>query len=151
MTLKEKFEPGFEVYNSKHGLIQLPENTEGLSNKQRSYLKLAIRMAETSEARQYHGAVVVKGGSVLSLGVNRWRNKSLLLPGGDYNPHVTIHAEIDALKRAGEGARGATVYVASIGKNGEERFSRPCNLCAKALIAAGVKQVVYTMGDKDGF
>jgi deoxycytidylate deaminase len=118
-----------------------------LSKRQRSYLNLAMRMAETSEVSHMHGAVCVRGGRVLSLGANRWRNrnKHMMVRNEDYNPHITTHAEIDALSRVDD-ARGSTIYVARVGKSGEEKFSRPCDNCAKALAAAGVKAVVYTMG-----
>lgn len=116
-----------------------------LSKKQRSYLNLAVRMAETSDVNAQHGAVCVRGGRVLSLGMNRWRNKDMINTLGGYNPNITTHAEIDALSRVAD-ARGSTIYVARVGKHGDEKFSRPCDNCAKALIAAGVKAVVYTIG-----
>lgn len=55
----------------------------------------------------------------------------------------THHAEVDALQRAGAAARGATVVVTL----------EPCNHvgrtgpCAAALIAAGVKRVVFAQAD----
>ena len=103
-------------------------------------------MAESSDVISRHGAVCVRGGRVLSLGTNRWRNKYMPAGNnGDYNPNITTHAEIDALSRVPD-ARGATIYVARINKRGGERFSRPCNNCIKALTVAGVKAVVYTIG-----
>ncbi|WP_405392010.1 bifunctional diaminohydroxyphosphoribosylaminopyrimidine deaminase/5-amino-6-(5-phosphoribosylamino)uracil reductase RibD [Streptomyces sp. NBC_01102] len=53
------------------------------------------------------------------------------------------HAEIHALRAAGERARGGTAYVTL----------EPCNHtgrtgpCAQALLAAGVRRVVYAVGD----
>ncbi|MEN9693565.1 MAG: hypothetical protein RLZZ330_1209 [Actinomycetota bacterium] len=53
------------------------------------------------------------------------------------------HAEVIALKAAGENSQGATVYVTL----------EPCNHfgktppCADALIAAGIKKVVYAIAD----
>lgn len=55
----------------------------------------------------------------------------------------TAHAEADALARAGESARGTTAVVTL----------EPCNHtgrtgpCAQALIAAGVRRVVYALDD----
>ncbi|TIC80423.1 bifunctional diaminohydroxyphosphoribosylaminopyrimidine deaminase/5-amino-6-(5-phosphoribosylamino)uracil reductase RibD [Nocardioides sp. GY 10113] len=55
----------------------------------------------------------------------------------------TAHAEADALARAGDAARGSTAVVTL----------EPCNHtgrtgpCAEALIAAGVRRVVYAEGD----
>ncbi|HEX2216923.1 MAG TPA: bifunctional diaminohydroxyphosphoribosylaminopyrimidine deaminase/5-amino-6-(5-phosphoribosylamino)uracil reductase RibD [Xanthobacteraceae bacterium] len=53
------------------------------------------------------------------------------------------HAETEALRRAGEAARGATLYVTL----------EPCSHhgqtppCADAIIAAGISRVVYAVGD----
>src|SRR3954469_7829950 len=75
------------------------------------------------------GAVVVKDGVVAGRG---WTQ-----PGG------RPHAEIEALRRAGSAARGATLYVTL----------EPCSHhgktppCADAVIAAGVARVVSALED----
>ena len=75
------------------------------------------------------GAVLVKGGKVVGEGFHEYA-------GGP-------HAEIVALKKAGEKARGATLYL----------NLEPCSHygrtppCTQALIAAGVKRVVAAMKD----
>jgi diaminohydroxyphosphoribosylaminopyrimidine deaminase/5-amino-6-(5-phosphoribosylamino)uracil reductase len=75
------------------------------------------------------GAVVVKDGVVLGRG---WTQ-----PGG------RPHAETEALRRADERARGATLYVTL----------EPCSHhgktppCADAVIAAGIARVVCALGD----
>jgi diaminohydroxyphosphoribosylaminopyrimidine deaminase/5-amino-6-(5-phosphoribosylamino)uracil reductase len=75
------------------------------------------------------GAVVVKDGVVLGRG---WTQ-----PGG------RPHAETEALRRAGEAARGATLYVTL----------EPCSHhgrtppCADAVVAAGIARVVSALGD----
>jgi deoxycytidylate deaminase len=132
-------------YQPRAGIVNFPSNTN-ISNSQRNFLDLAARMAETSEAVFKHGAVIVRGGRVLSLGVNKWKNKDLPpTPPEVYNPDITVHAEIDALSRV-KNPRGVTIYVARVTRQGEERFSRPCARCEKALIKAGVKRVIYTTG-----
>jgi len=75
------------------------------------------------------GAVIVKDGVVIAEGVHRRF-------GGD-------HAEVDALKKAGSGANGATLYV----------NLEPCNHygktppCTSAIVNAGIKRVVYAAED----
>jgi diaminohydroxyphosphoribosylaminopyrimidine deaminase / 5-amino-6-(5-phosphoribosylamino)uracil reductase len=75
------------------------------------------------------GAVIVKDGQIVGRG---WTQ-----PGG------RPHAEVEALRRAGEAARGATLYVTL----------EPCSHfgksppCADALIAAGVARVVSALED----
>lgn len=123
----------------------------GLSRKQRSYLDLAKKLAVNSDVLTHqHGAIVVSGGSVLSMGVNKWRNPEMLFNSDiteGYNATLTVHAEIKALSQvAPEKLRGATVYVAQIAKDQKtEKMSRPCDNCMTALIEAGVKHVIYTV------
>lgn len=104
---------------------------------------MATRIAETSEVPQRHGAVIVKSGRVLAVGVNKWRNRNIKNNDLEYNPHLTYHAEIDALNRFAD-VEGATIYIARVDKKGEPRFSRPCSRCLKALKDAGIKKIVYT-------
>ena len=75
------------------------------------------------------GCVLVKAGRIVGEGFHEYDRKD--------------HAEIAALKRAGQEARGATAYVtlepcAHTGRTGP---------CANALIAAGVARVVVATGD----
>jgi diaminohydroxyphosphoribosylaminopyrimidine deaminase / 5-amino-6-(5-phosphoribosylamino)uracil reductase len=75
------------------------------------------------------GCVVVKDGAILGVGFHQYDWKD--------------HAEIVALKQAGERARGATLYVTL----------EPCNHtgrtgpCTEAIIAAGISRVVAAMED----
>lgn len=95
----------------------------------------ALELARTSLGRASPnpavGAVVVKDGAVCGEGIHE-------AFGGP-------HAEVNALKVAGERARGSTVHVSL----------EPCRHagktppCTEALIAAGVSRVVYAMGDPD--
>lgn len=125
------------------GTFKVP-NTP-LSKSQRSFLDLATKIAETSEVRRQHGAVVVRGGRVLSVGVNRWRNRNTMTAGVTeaYDSSISTHAEADALSRVSD-PMGATIYIARIDVQGRPRFSRPCENCAKLLEEAGVKRVIYT-------
>lgn len=112
-----------------------------LSRKDRAMLNLAKKVAETSMCTQKHGAVIVRGGRVLSLGVNKQRNDTMV-----YSPltdRVTTHAEMDALSRV-KNPHGATIYVARVNNLGEDRYSRPCDNCYKQLVAVGIKRIVYT-------
>lgn len=124
-----------------------------LSNSQRSFLNLAMRAAESSDCQQRHGAIVVRGGSVLAIGVNKWRNDITmagLLHDQGRSTDISIHAEIDALSRVSN-PRGATIYVARVNRTGKARLSKPCINCAKALKKAGVSKIVYTLNTDDMF
>ncbi len=96
-------------------------------------MQLALALGRRGRGRTWPnpavGAVVVKDGVVVGRG---WTQ-----PGG------RPHAEPEALKRAGEAARGATLYVTL----------EPCSHfgksppCADAIIAAGVARVVSAIED----
>ena len=92
-------------------------------------LQLAARGRFTTSPNPRVGCVIVRGGRVVGEG---WHARA-----------GTPHAEIHALKAAGDAARGATVYVTL----------EPCSHhgrtppCAEALIQAGVARVVAAMND----
>lgn len=97
------------------------------------YMQLALALGRRGQGRTWPnpavGAVVVKDGIIVGRG---WTQ-----PGG------RPHAEPEALKRAGEAARGATLYVTL----------EPCSHfgksppCADAIIAAGIARVVSAVED----
>ena len=97
------------------------------------FMQLALGLAEKGKRRvspnPMAGAVLVKNGKVVGTG---WHERF----GG-------AHAEVNAIKSAGEKARGATLYV----------NLEPCSHygkqppCTKAIIEAGIKKVVCAMKD----
>ena len=92
-------------------------------------LALARKGAGLASPNPMVGCVIVRDGQIVGEGFHQyeWRD----------------HAEIVALKSAGEKARGATLYV----------NLEPCNHtgrtgpCTEAIIAAGVQRVVAAMDD----
>ena len=94
-------------------------------------LRLGRRALGTTAENPPVGCVVVKAGRVLGVG---WTQ-----PGG------RPHAETEALKMAGDAARGATAYVTL----------EPCvhhgrtGPCAEALFNAGISRVVTAIEDPD--
>jgi diaminohydroxyphosphoribosylaminopyrimidine deaminase/5-amino-6-(5-phosphoribosylamino)uracil reductase len=97
------------------------------------FMALALTLGRRGQGRAWPnpavGAVVVKDGVIIGRG---WTQ-----PGG------RPHAEVEALLRAGEAARGATLYVTL----------EPCSHvgrsppCADAIIAAGIARVVSAIED----
>jgi len=92
-------------------------------------LELARRALGRTSPNPMVGAVIVKNGEIVGEG---------------FHPRVgEPHAEVFALKAAGDRARGATIYVSL----------EPCNHygrtppCSEALVAAGVAKVVVGMVD----
>lgn len=94
-------------------------------------LRLGRRALGTTAENPNVGCVIVNGGRLVGVG---WTQ-----PGG------RPHAETEALKMAGDTARGATAYVtlepcAHHGRTGP---------CAEALVHAGIARVVCAIGDPD--
>jgi len=90
------------------------------------------RAARTRSApNPWVGCVVVAEGAVVGSGASQ-------APGGD-------HAEVEALRRAGPRARGATAYV-TLEPCAHHGRTAPC---ADALVAAGVARVVAALTDPD--
>lgn len=102
------------------------------------WLDRARRVAETADGRWRVGCVIVRGGRVLAVAANTQRNDPGALDGCLW--HTSVHAEIAALRQVSD-PRGATAYVARVGRNGETRHSQPCLRCREVLENAGVKAV----------
>jgi deoxycytidylate deaminase len=97
-------------------------------------LSLAAKLASTSQCRNKHGAVIVAGNRILATGVNRDCNSPRLFEKMDEpNPHLSIHAEIRAIKKLKEIPRNTTIYVARVNRQGQLRLSKPCANCSRVL------------------
>jgi diaminohydroxyphosphoribosylaminopyrimidine deaminase/5-amino-6-(5-phosphoribosylamino)uracil reductase len=112
---------------------QFAQKSREAKTADQRFMALALALGRRGQGRTWPnpavGAVVVKDGVIVGRG---WTQ-----PGG------RPHAEPEALKRAGEAARGATLYVtlepcSHVGK------SPPC---ADAMIAAGIARVVSAIED----
>lgn len=95
----------------------------------RAALSLARKGAGKTSPNPMVGSVLVKRGKVVGKGYHRAVGKP--------------HAEIEALKRAGKEARGATMYV-NLEPCCHQGRTPPCT---DALIKAGIKEVVAAMED----
>jgi diaminohydroxyphosphoribosylaminopyrimidine deaminase/5-amino-6-(5-phosphoribosylamino)uracil reductase len=97
------------------------------------YMRLAIELAAKAKDRTYPnpmvGAVIVKNGKVIGKGYHRRSGED--------------HAEVAAIKNAGENCRGATMFVTL----------EPCDHfgktppCTEAIIDSGIKTVKFAMKD----
>lgn len=88
--------------------------------------------------------MIVKGGNVLSLGINKMRNHPSIIQEEIIKDACHVHAEIDAIKKVKGQLRGATIYVARVNPFGNGVMSRPCNRCYSAITNAGITKIVYT-------
>ena len=93
-------------------------------------LDLAARGKGRTSPNPMVGAVIVKGNKIIAEGYHRKAG--------------TAHAEVVALKKAGSGAQGATLYVNLEPCCHREKRTPPCT---RAIITSGIKRVVVAMID----
>ena len=115
-----------------------------LGKRDTYFLGMARTMAESSNERKRHGAIVVKNGNIVGMGFNRFRNDPDKVSPEHIKSDCSYHAEIIALRMAGDKTSGATLYVARVNNVGLDRNSKPCHNCEQAIKVAGIKRVVYT-------
>lgn len=110
-------------------------------SKNKRYFELARKLSLKSNYCHKIGAVVVKKGKILGLGVN---NPFKTHPKST-NPFKTVHAELDAILDCDPNElRGATIYVYREHKNGQPACSKPCPHCHELIMRCGIKKVCYT-------
>jgi len=102
------------------------------------YLRMARIWSENSYCqRRQVGALIVKNKMIISDGYNGTPSgfENICEENGVTKPYV-LHAEANAITkiaRSGNNSEGATLYVTD----------SPCIECAKLIIQAGIKRVVY--------
>lgn len=105
------------------------------------WLRSAIAQAERAAHTKWRvGAVVVRGGSLVGRGCNRYRNNPAVV----HYHGVSYHAEDVALRKAGSKAMGGTIYVARLTTGGNLGLAKPCQRCQAMLTEFGIDTVVWT-------
>lgn len=105
--------------------------------------RIASRQAKHSPHVQHKlGAVIVKGGRILSTGFNSIRPSSLL-------GTRTLHAEAAAILQLMKQRRlhdlaGADIYVTRYTKGGAVGMARPCDHCRNLIRSVGIRRIHYT-------
>ena len=123
-----------------------------ITGRTKRMIELAYRVAQSSGYDDYrHGAVLVRGNRVINVSANknshaRFGNRFRKRNCG----HATHHAELGCILGIDRAVtRGSTIYVARVGKLGNMKISKPCEMCEEVLRHVGVKKVVYTINDKE--
>lgn len=114
-------------------------------------LKIAAKVAEQSGHDSFrHGAVLIKGGSVINVAANNDNHSSFAQRFRTDPGRATHHAELGCVLGLEKSATaGATIYVARIGKKGNWKNSKPCSMCHEVMSYVGVRRVVYTIGPNE--
>ena len=127
-----------------------------LSKQERKYLGYAITAANMSTCKTRHGAVLVKNGNVLAIGVNALKNNphivgpdkpNVLAPSVDVKDMMSVHAEESVIRANSEEADNAVVYIARLAADGEIALSKPCEACQRMLKKYGVKKAIWTIAE----
>ena len=120
------------------------------TNRTQRFLNLAKNTAwQSTYGKLKHGAVLVKGGSVINTSYNKDKFCSFGAKFRDFNwGPATIHAELGCiLGIPRKVTTGADIYVCRVNRKGEFRNSKPCAMCHEALKYVGIKRVYYTGGN----
>ena len=112
---------------------------------------MAVKAAEQSEHDTFrHGAVLIKGGSVLNIAANNDNHTSFGQRFRSQPGRATQHAETACVLGIDRAiTQGATVYAARINRSGEWKMSKPCSMCHEVMKFVGIKRVVYTTGPNE--
>ena len=114
------------------------ENKQHILDKR--YLRMAKIWAENSYCqRRKVGALVVKDQMIISDGYNGTPSgfENVCEDENNVTKPYVLHAEANAITkiaRSGNSSEGATMYITA----------SPCIECAKLIIQAGIKRVVYS-------
>ena len=141
----------------------IPKNGERIS-KIDTYLNCAEDFAYRSTCiKRKYGAVIVKDDVVISNGYNgaprgfdnccdlgKWpRIEKNMHQGEGYGICRAVHAEANALLNCSrQQTIGADLYLTGINpKDNSIHKAKPCPLCARMIIQAGIKNVYLRVGD----
>lgn len=132
-------------------------------SKTEYYLNIAKAVAQRSTClRRKYGAIIVKDDTIVSTGYNGTarglpncidigqcpRDELQIEAGSRYDLCRGVHAEMNAVinaARSGASVMSGTMYLACLdAKTGEplKDVVKPCILCSRVIINAGVKEVV---------
>ena len=141
-----------------------PQDSERIS-KINTYLNCAEVFAYRSTCiKRKYGAVIVKDDAVISTGYNGAprgmdnccdigrcpRIERGLHQGDGYAMCRAIHAEANALLNCSRAQTiGADLYLVGINpKDNSIHRAKPCPLCARTIIQAGIRYVIMRTGDE---
>lgn len=106
-------------------------------------------MARKSQSRFRLGAVLVNRRQVLGVGFNNMRKTHPRMAALNNDPTWTpgLHAEVHACLGISEHLLvGATLYVARLTRGNRLALARPCEMCERFLVGAGIGEVWFSTG-----
>lgn len=128
-------------------------------SKSEYYLNIAKAVAQRSTCiRRQYGAVIVKNDEIIATGYNGsargeenccdigtcWRERNNIPHGQQYEKCVAVHAEQNAIISAPRDKLiGSTIYIYGE-ENGKPIEARPCEICHRMILNAGIENVVLS-------
>ena len=120
------------------------------------FLKLALREAANFSYNENYAfrlcAVIVGGGSVLSIGFNNSSRNGFVQSLEAYDtsekPFINTHAEVNAILRVRNKVdlTGCKIYVARVRRLDHlAAMAKPCDVCQIALARYGIRRAYYTI------
>ena len=131
------------------------------------YLNIDKSVSERGTClRNNYGSVIVKNDEIISTGytgaprgrkncidIGECRRKKLNLPSGTgYEVCRSVHSEQNAIISASrDNMIGATLYLVGVNKRTGEYVNdnKPCTLCKRMIMNAGIKEVIMRDTDND--
>lgn len=114
------------------------------------WMRTCIKFTNKSQAAPYkHACIIVRGGSIVSIGLNRVKNNWF---SNTCYRMKTVHSEIDALRNMDKkDVKGSVLYVSGITMAKNLVNSKPCEECQKEINVYiekyGLKAVFYSTPD----
>lgn len=148
----------------KRSRIMIKPTGNNRISKTDTYLNCAENFAYRSTClKRKYGAIIVKNDAVISTGYNGSprgfenccdigdcpRIKRGMHQGEGYAMCRAVHAEANALLNCSrEQTMGADLYLTSINpEDNSVHEAKPCPLCARLIIQAGINHVILRVGD----
>lgn len=156
-----------KIYEPVEKKEKLTMNKPKRISKSEYYLNIAKAVAQRSTCiRRQYGAVIVKNDEIIATGYNGsargeenccdigtcWRERNNIPHGQQYEKCVAVHAEQNAIISAPrDKLLGSTIYIYGE-ENGKPIEARPCEICHRMIINAGIENVVLSEpGDDERF
>jgi tRNA(Arg) A34 adenosine deaminase TadA len=107
-------------------------------------ISVAIKEALNSKYKHRIGAVIVKGGRILSVGHNKVGHRA---KHGIWES--SVHAEIHAISKLlkpkyHDKLQGCKIFVARVKKSGQIGLAKPCPCCLSFIKSVGIREIIYT-------
>ncbi len=110
----------------------------------KKYLNVARQEAKKGSVSDWHiGAVIVRGGKIISRGHNKNSGKIRKFEQLLNISLFSLHAEMSAILNCNESVEDTIMFIAGNKKNGHKMYCRPCKHCLKIIKHMKFKAVYY--------